>query len=75
MRTPYDIEYYEQKLKQQYNHSYSIIPITEWHGLRTIVRIHCLTHDTMRQTNLQKIFNGKKSTVPCRFCRYPSPTE
>lgn len=64
----YDISYYNNKLLTQYNIVYTIHPITEWHGLRTIVNIYCPIHKTYKTINLQKIFNGKRSVHPCHIC-------
>lgn len=68
MRIAYPVEYYEGKLKDIYGKSYEIIPISEWHGLRTIVKVFCRQHKTYRLVNLKKVFNGLKSTRPCRKC-------
>jgi hypothetical protein len=68
MRIAYPVEYYEGKLKNIYGKDYEIMPITEWHGLRTLVRIFCCSHKSFRKVSLKKIFNGKKSTRPCREC-------
>ena len=68
MRVAYPVEYYEQRLKALYNKQYEIVPITEWHGLRTIVKVFCHQHKTYRLVNLKKVFNGLKSTRPCRKC-------
>ena len=68
MRIAYPVEYYEASLKRLYNNDYTIYPITDWHGLRTYVRILCHSHRTYRNVNLKKVFNGKKSTRPCRKC-------
>lgn len=75
MRLPYPVEYYEEKLKDEFKQSYEIIPLSEWHGLRTDVRIFCHKHRTFRNVYLKKVFNGKKSTKPCRKCYLESLTE
>lgn len=67
-RHPYEPAYYENKLEVQTGKSYHILPITKWRGLRTRVNILCDKHNTKREVNLQKIFNGKNSTWPCRQC-------
>lgn len=68
MRIAYPVEYYETKLKEIYGKEYEIVPISDWHGLRTEVRIFCCEHKSYRTVNLKKIFNGRKSTRPCRKC-------
>lgn len=68
MRLPYPVEYYEGLLKKLYGIIYIITPVTEWHGLRTNVNIYCSVHKTIRTVYLKKVFNGTKSTRPCRKC-------
>lgn len=69
MRIPYPIEYYEDKLFYQYKKEYQIILFNDnWHGLRTWVKIRCNEHKTSRIVYLKKVFNGSKSTRPCRQC-------
>jgi len=68
MRKPYAPEYYEGKLEAIYQSEYSILPTAEWHGLRTWVDIICTKHGTTRHVELKKVFNGEKSTWPCRRC-------
>lgn len=68
MRFAYPVEYYESKLKSLYGKDYEIVPLMDWHGLRTRVRIFCCTHKSYRIVSLKKIFNGQKSTRPCRKC-------
>lgn len=68
MRQPYAVEYYEERLRELYKIAYLITPLSEWHGLRTWVEIHCPIHYGNRIVYLKKIFNGKKSTHPCRQC-------
>lgn len=78
MRTPYSPEYYEAQLEVLHGSEYNILPQTEWHGLRTWVNIVCIKHGTTRNVELKKVFNGAKSTWPCRRCYLdslsPSPT-
>lgn len=68
MRLPYPVEYYEILLKKLYGVDYIINPLADWHGLRTEVNIFCTVHETYRKVNLKKVFNGNKSTRPCRQC-------
>lgn len=79
MRTPLPPDYYEARLFKQYGQDYDIVPSAEWHGLRTDVTIFCEKHGTFRTVYLKKVFNGLKSTWPCRKCyldslKNPSPT-
>ena len=67
-RKSYLPNYYEKKLNTKYPHSYSITPTESWRGLRTNVTILCHHHKTSRSVWLQKVFNGKNSTWPCRQC-------
>lgn len=68
MRIAYPVEYYEQRLKEMFGKEYEIILLEDWHGLRTMVEIFCYEHKTFREVYLKKVFNGKKSTRPCRKC-------
>ena len=68
MRIAYPVEYYEQRLKELFGKEYEIILQGDWHGLRTMVKIFCYQHKTFREVYLKKVFNGKKSTRPCRIC-------
>lgn len=67
-RHAYPVIYYEAKLLDLYKKKYQIVPSEEWHGLRTQVSILCTEHQGRREVNLQKVFNGKNSTRPCRQC-------
>lgn len=67
-RRPNEIGHYETKLFDKFGIKYRIVPQTDWHGVRTQVNIFCGVHDTIRYVYLQKIFNGKNSTRPCRQC-------
>lgn len=75
MRTPYPPDYYEARLFKEYGKDYDIVPTAEWHGLRTTVTIFCISHGTTRNVNLKKVFNGAKSTWPCRKCYLDSLTQ
>lgn len=71
--------YYELRLLRMYGKQYKIVPLDDWHGLRSSATIICAKHNTQRKVWLQKVFNGRKnSTWPCRQCYLdslkPSPT-
>lgn len=75
MRLPYPVEYYETMLKNLYGIDYLITPLSDWHGLRSEVQIYCTKHGTYRKVYLKKVFNGAKSTRPCRQCYLDSLTQ